>query len=141
MTLRRNMKRAIPILSCIALLSGCGLRGQGKPTALPPSVQCVAELTGFVKESPWFENWVDGDGNANHCDGVAPSATLRITSPESYSGRLFTVSFRFPGEGVPESPSSSPPGTLFKIELPSDFLKGDYPSIYDRDVKNIERMP
>lgn len=129
-----------PILLSIALLlvcTGCSTT----PPALPPSVHCIAELTSFVKDSPWFEDWVDADGNANHCDGVAPCATFRIISPEPYSGRIVNVTFRFPSEGVPQPPSSSPTGGLFTIELPCDFLEGDYPSIYDRDVKKLKERP
>lgn len=127
----------IIVLSGAALLAGCGTT----PPALPPPVPCIAELTVFVDETPWFENWVDENGNANHCDGVSPSATFRLVSPASFTGKVVTITFRAEGKDLPQPPSSSTTGTLFAIELPRDFLEGDYSSIHNMHVNELRIKP
>lgn len=145
------MKQTIMILvtlvMCAALVAGCAgsvVRQHSlasTSTLSPPFIKCVGEFTNYEAEYPWFENWVDKDGNESHGDGSSPRATFRITTPAAYTGHVVGVLFKYEGKDLPPSPDESKKGKTFSFEVPEDFFTGKFGTIDNIHVRNLKMEP
>jgi hypothetical protein len=138
--------QAVALLStAAALIAGCAstLNGQRKPAggAAPPAVACVARFTDLEADYPWFENWVNEDGNTEYGDGSSPRAVFRITEPAAHSNRVVGVLYKWRGADLPPPPALSDKGKAFSFELPADFLSGKYETIDNIDVRSTRPKP
>ena len=125
--------------------TGCAtktpLRAASAEAIPPPYVQCVGEFVEFEPDYPWFENWVDPDGNECHSDGNSARAVFRISSPSAYTNRTVGILYKYEGKDLLPSPDVSLKGRLFSFEVPEDFFTGNFGTIDNIHVKNMEKMP
>jgi hypothetical protein len=59
-----------------------------------------------------------------------------ITQPAENTDRKAAVIYKYVGE----APQVTDIGTMFLIELPEDFLRGDDRSISNNDIGNLSRI-
>jgi type II secretory pathway pseudopilin PulG len=98
-------------------------------------VACRAILAEFEERYHWSDNWVE-NGRTIHDQGNSPRAVFVITQPAENTDRKAAVIYKYVGE----APQVTDIGTMFLIELPEDFLRGDDRSISNNDIGNLSRI-
>ena len=141
--MKTMIRQLAAVLGVAALVSGCTVgRIGGRSSEPPPSyVQCVGQFTDFEPDYPWFENWVDPDGNECHGDGSSPRAVFRIVSPTNHAGRIVGILYKYQGNDLPPPPDAVVKGKRFSLELPEDFLTGNFVTIDNSHVRNLKMEP
>lgn len=133
------------VLAALSLLSGCSSTSDIEPLLsdqqrIPSYVACIGLFTEYDTSYPWFENWVDKDGNTVHGDGSSPRAVFRIVNPACYSNRMVGILYQYTGQDLPLPPLPALKGKLFSFELPEDFLTGTFVTIDNAHVRNIVNL-
>lgn len=144
--MKQTIMTLVASVICAALLAGCAnsaTRQHSSTSAFsPPSyIKCVGQFADYEANYPWFENWVDKDGNESHGDGNSPRATFSISTPAVYTGRVVGVLFKYEGKDLPPPPDLSAQGKAFSFELPEDFFTGKYVTIDNIHVRNFRMEP
>ena len=142
----KSIHASVVLLASLALSLGCasatGLRRHAASAAVPPPfVKCVGQFTDYEADYPWFEKWVDENGNESHGDGSSPRATFRISTPAIYADRIVGVLYRCNGRDLPPPPALAAKGRTFSFELPEDFFAGKYVTIDNINVRNLRMEP
>lgn len=137
------MRQLVAVLGVAALVSGCTTdKIGGRSSAPPPAyVRCVGQFTDLESDYPWFENWVDPDGNESHGDGSSPRAVFRIVSPSNHADRIVGVLYKYQGKDLPSPPDPAAKGKMFSFELPEDFFTGNFVTIDNGIVRNLKMEP
>jgi len=105
---------------------------------LPEYTRCQAVLADYQEEYAWFENWTE-NGHIVHDHGNSPRALFVISEPAKYAGREVGVLLKQAGATSPAPPGESDEGMAFSLELPDDFLAGDYATIDYGVIRNLSR--
>ncbi|MFP6677323.1 MAG: hypothetical protein VB878_19725, partial [Pirellulaceae bacterium] len=67
-------------------------------------------------------------------------AVFVITQPAENTDRKAAVIYKYAGDAAGEAPQVTDIGTMFLIEFPEDFLRGDDRSISNNDIGNLSRI-
>ena len=131
------------VFGVVTLVAGCTAdRIGGRASATPPAyVRCIGQFTDLELDYPWFENWVDQDGNESHGDGSSPRAVFSIVSPSNHADRIVGVLYKYQGKDLPSPPDPAAKGKMFSLELPEDFFTGNFVTIDNSIVRNLKMEP
>lgn len=133
------------VLVALSLLSGCSSTSDIEPLlsdqqTLPSYKTCIGIFTEYDTNYPWFENWVDKDGNTVHGDGSSPRAVFRIVNPVCYTNRMVGILYQYTAQDLPLPPLPASKGKIFSFELPVDFFTGTFVTIDNGHVRYIKML-
>ena len=141
--MNQTVSQLFVVLSATAFVVGCFVCDVGHryPVTTSGYVSCVGQLVDFESDHPWFENWVDRDGNDSHDDGSSPRAVFRIVSPTNQAGRIVGILIKYEGHDPSFGCNVGSKGKIFSFELPEDFLAGNFGTIDNNNVRKLKIEP